>query len=253
MIFASGFSWVSLLPGVWNDTLLSGIGVHMDTVPVLHSWLAAAVVILLAVVGRLSLEKARARDGLARYEADATPTPRNIAELFVETLTSVMGSVLSPKDIRAFFPLIGALFTYIFVSNVFGVFPGFLPPTDNANTNMGMAVIVFLTFNIVGIARAPVGYFKHMMGPVLFMAPLVFVIEIISMFVRPFSLWVRLAGNIFGDHTVFGVMSGTVPYGIPAIFLGLAIFVSLVQAFVFSLLSTIYIGLAVPHTEHDHD
>lgn len=252
MILASGFSWVSLLPGVWNDTLLGGIGVHTDTVAVLHAWLAAGIVIVLALLARVSLDRARAREGLERFEADATLTPRTAAEVGVETLSFVMSSVLPHKEIIRFFPFIGSLFMYIFVANVLGIFPGVLAPTDNANTNMGMAAIVFLTFNFVGLSRDPVGYIKHMMGPVLAIAPLVFLIEVISMFVRPFSLWVRLAGNMYGDHTVFGVMSSLAPLGIPAIFLGLAVFVSVMQAFVFSLLSTIYIGLAVPHSEDDH-
>lgn len=250
-VLASGFSWMQLLPGVYNDSLLSSIGVNVDTATVLTSFLIVVpTVTILALLGRMSLNKAMARDGLARFEADAVLTPRTAAELFAEAIFSILDSVLSRKDARAFFSLIASLFVFIFVSNILGIFPGFLPPTDNANTNFGMAAIVFLVFNAVGLWRNWFGYFRHMMGPVLALSFLVFPIEVISLFVRPFSLWVRLTGNIFGDHMVFALMSEIVPWGVPAIFLGLAIFVSLVQAFVFSLLTTVYIGLSVPHEEH---
>jgi F-type H+-transporting ATPase subunit a len=87
---------------------------------------------------------------------------------------------------------------------------------------------------------------------VFLIGPLLFSIELIGLFIRPVTLSLRLTGNIFGDHTVFGIMSDLVPIGVPVIFLGLGSFVAFMQAFVFSLLSTIYIGLSLPHHEHAH-
>ena len=132
-----------------------------------------------------------------------------------------------------------------------GLIPGFIPPTDNVNTNVGMATISFAVFLFVGLSRDPVGFIKHLGGPVLALAPLMFVVEVISLCVRPLALVLRLTGNMFGDHLVFTIMSGMVPIFVPVVFLCLAILVSTIQAFVFSLLTAIYIYLSVPH--HDHD
>ncbi len=251
MVFASGFSWMHLLPGVGSDTsFLAEVGITHHHYTVFHTWLAAGALILLALLARMGLNRVMAREGLEKYHADGKLTFRTGAELFAEFILGLMTGVLSRKDAAAFFTLIATLFAYIFANNIMGIFPGFLPATDNANTNVGMAVIVFVVFMGVGLWRDPVNFLKHMMGPVLLMAPLIFVIEAISLVVRPVTLMIRLSGNIFGDHTVFAIMSDLVPWGVPAIFLGLAIFVSVVQALVFSLLTIIYISQSVPH--HDH-
>jgi len=251
MVFASGFSWIHLLPGVGDDTLLSFLGVHEGTQLVLHAWLATGILIVFGLFVRRGVKRAMARTGVERFYADDKLTARTAAELYVDAIRGMIESVLSPADTRVFFGLIGGLFAYIFTCNILGIFPGFLPPTDNVNTNVGMAVVVFLVFNYVGFRRDAKGYVKHMMGPIIWIAPLLLVVETISLFIRPVSLSIRLTGNMFGDHTVFTIMSDLVPLVVPSAFLGLAVFVSIVQAFVFSLLSTIYLGLSVPR--HDHD
>jgi F-type H+-transporting ATPase subunit a len=110
---------------------------------------------------------------------------------------------------------------------------------------------VFLYYNVVGIKTQGLkNYLGHMTGPILWLAPLIFVIELISHLVRPMSLSLRLFGNINGDHVVLGIFSDLVPLVLPVIFMALGIFVSVIQAFVFTLLSTIYIGLATAHEEH---
>jgi F-type H+-transporting ATPase subunit a len=120
-----------------------------------------------------------------------------------------------------------------------------LPPTDNINTNIPCAIIVFLYYNFVGIREQGfIKYFKHFAGPIIWLAPLMFSIELISHLVRPLSLSVRLFGNITGDHMVLGIFSQLTPLVVPVIFLFLALFVAFIQAFVFSLLSTVYIALA---------
>jgi F-type H+-transporting ATPase subunit a len=92
---------------------------------------------------------------------------------------------------------------------------------------------------------------KHLAGPALLLAPFMFFLEVLSLFIRPVSLTIRLTANMFGDHLVFGVMSGLVPLILPSLLLILACVVSVVQAFVFSLLTIIYIHLALPHHEHE--
>ena len=143
----------------------------------------------------------------------------------------------------------GALFIYILFSNLLGLIPGFLPPTDNLNTNVACALTVFIFYNYQGFKAHGFAYLKHFMGPIWWLAPIMVVIEVISHLVRPASLSVRLFGNISGDHLVLGIFSSLVPIGVPVIFLFLGLFVSVIQAFVFTLLSMVYISLA---TAHDH-
>jgi F-type H+-transporting ATPase subunit a len=156
---------------------------------------------------------------------------------------------MGKKDARAFFWLIGGLFIYVLFGNLVSILPGGLPPTDNFSSNLALGLTVFVVFNVAGLARNGVHYVKHLLGPVWWLAPLMLVVEVIGLCVRPVSLSLRLMGNIYGDHTVFGIMSDLVPVVIPSIFLGLGIFVSFVQAFVFTLLTCVYVSLAVAHEE----
>jgi F-type H+-transporting ATPase subunit a len=250
-VIASGFSIWHLF-GLTDKTLAGALTpAAQESSIIMSAFFSCFVLLGLAVIARMGLERAKARNGVEKYFPDEKLSARNAAELFVVGISGMMSDVLGRKDIRTFFPLIGGMFAYIFACNIQGIFPGLLPPTDNINTNVGMAVIAFLVFNYVGLSRDAVGYIKHLMGPVLPLAVLLFPIEVIGLFVRPFSLSVRLTGNMFSDHTVFNVMSDLIPPVWPVAFLALAILVSLIQAFVFSLLTTIYIGLSVPHDDHD--
>lgn len=251
-MIASGFTWFHLIPAVDKDTLLDTVGLDHSYVYI-HTTLACVVLIGFAVLGRMGLERAKAREGVEKYFPDEKFSPMLMGELLVDGLRGLMRDMLSNDDVRAFFPLISGMFLYIFTCNIMGIFPGLLPPTDYINTNAGMAAVSFLVFNYVGLSRDPVGYIKHLWGPVALLGVLLFPIEVLSLFIRPFSLTVRLTGNMFGDHMVFTIMSGLVPLILPVALLGLAILVSTIQAFIFSLLTTVYIGLSVPHHDHDHD
>ena len=177
---------------------------------------------------------------------------RNIFESFGEFLYNLAVSIMGEKETKKYFTLIVTLFMVIFFNNVIGVIPGFLPPTDNLNTTLAMGLFVFIYYNYQGIrVQGFVGHIKHFLGPVAFLAPLMLIIELISHAVRPISLGLRLKGNMEGDHLVLGIFQDLVPYIIPVPFYALGIFVSFVQAFVFTLLTMIYIGSAVEH--HDHE
>ncbi len=168
----------------------------------------------------------------------------NIYEITVGALLHLMENIMGKRAIK-YFPLIGSLFIYILVCNLMGVIPGMVPPTSNINTNLGCAICVFVYYNYVGIKELGwAKYFSHLAGPVIWLAPLMLTIEIISHIVRPISLSVRLFGNMVGDHLVFELFSGLIPLLVPIFFSLLAIFVSFIQAFVFCLLSCIYIALA---------
>jgi F-type H+-transporting ATPase subunit a len=265
-MFASGFTFFQLIPAIDHDTLLAPVGIHEETWLVFMAWFVCALVITGGVIARMGLEKAKSRPGLDAYLADAMPTPRTLAEVLGGALYGLFKDILGDADARAFFPYLGSLFVYLLCSNAIGAIPGFMPPTENLNNNVGMAVIVFLVFNFVGFSRAPIGYIKHLLGPVSTISPsaepvpflitlsiswLIFIIEVFGLVLRPFTLTVRISANMTGDHAVFGAMSDLFPYGVPAIFIGFGLFVSFIQAFVFTLLTTIYISLSKPHDDHD--
>lgn len=177
------------------------------------------------------------------------PTPSTLFEVIVEAILGLMEGVMGKRAWK-YFPLIGTLFIYILTCNIMGLIPGLAPPTDNINTNAACALIVFLYYNYVGIKEHGfLNYAKHFLGPVLWLGPLMLVIELVSHIVRPVSLSVRLFGNMTGDHLVLGVFSELTPLLVPIIFLALGLFISFIQAFVFSLLSIVYIALA---TEEGH-
>jgi F-type H+-transporting ATPase subunit a len=138
-----------------------------------------------------------------------------------------------------------------------GLVPGFAPATANLNTTIGPALVVFVVYNMAGIfEHGIVAHVKHLMGPVLLLAPLMFVIEVVSHIARPMSLGIRLTGNMTGDHMVIGVFGGiaesifSVPLIFPIPFLFLGLLVCIIQTLVFCLLSTVYLALATAHEEH---
>jgi F-type H+-transporting ATPase subunit a len=214
---------------------------------VAHAAFTAVLLTLLALI---------AYTRLRNTEKSLIPRPKlGVATAFEVTTESILGlmeGIIGP-DAKKYFPLVGALFIYIFINNLLGIIPGFLPPTDNINTTLACGVIVFLYFNYVGIREQGLfNYLKHFGGPVVFLFPLMFVIEFIGVVVRPVSLSLRLFGNMTGDHLVLGIFSDLVPLVVPVAFMALGIFVSFIQAFVFSLLTTIYIGLSLPQHEEHH-
>ncbi len=210
-----------------------------------HAALTAIVLFLLGLVVYFKL-----RDTEKKLVPSSKMGVASIFEVGVESILGLMEGIIGPSA-KKYFPIIGALFIYIFINNMMGVLPGFLPPTDNINTTLACGLVVFVYFNYVGIKeQGIVHYLKHFAGPVIFLAPLMFIIELVGVFVRPMSLALRLFGNMTGDHLVLGIFSDLVPLVIPVLFLGLGIFVSFIQAFVFSLLSTIYVALALPQEEH---
>lgn len=250
-MIASGFSWFHTIQAVDQDTLLSSLGVHGHTYVYIHAWLACFILIVAALFARRQLDAVMAKKDISKWYADESLSARNFFEMIVSGLRYFMDDLLDRKDVRTFIPLIGGLFLYIATNNIMGVFPGFLPATDYVNTNVGMAIVSFMVFMYVGLSRDAVGFIKHLWGPVFILGFLLFPIECFSLVLRPIALILRLTGNMFGDHLVFTIMSDMIPVFVPVPFLGLATLVSVIQAFVFSLLTVIYIHLSLPH--HDHD
>jgi F-type H+-transporting ATPase subunit a len=142
-------------------------------------------------------------------------------------------------------------FVFILFSNLLGVIPSFESPTMYAAVPLGIAVGTFLYYNGVGIkAQGIVGHFKHLLGPVWWLAPFMLAIEIISHFIRPVSLTIRLFANMLAGEQVTLSFGSLVPYGVPAALMGLHTFVSFLQAFIFTVLTMAYVGMAVAHDDH---
>ncbi len=219
----------------------------------LLAWLVTGFLLIGAVLARKGLNRSSAQGGTLQYVPDSTLSARNIFELFTGGLFGLAKDLLGHENGKKFFWLSAGLFIYILSSNLLGVVPGMLPPTGSMNHNFAMALVVLILFNGAGLKVQGVGgYVKHMWGPVWWLGVLLFMIELLSfVVVRPYSLSLRLTGNMFGDHQVLSIMSGLVPVVYPILFLALGMFVSFIQAFVFTLLSTIYIALAVEHHD-DH-
>jgi len=151
---------------------------------------------------------------------------------------------------RKFIPVLGTMGTFIATSNLLGLFPDLASPTANLNTTVGCAIFIFLYYHFQGIKKHGLwGYIKTFMGPVWWLSWLFFPIEVVSHFSRPLSLSMRLFGNIFGEDLVIIIIASLVPAIAPMPVMFLALFTSLLQAYIFVMLSTIYLAGAIA-SEH---
>jgi len=175
---------------------------------------------------------------------------RNLFEVLADTVLGLMAGVMGEKAAKRYLPLVGTLFIFILFSNLLGLIPGFLPPTETLKTNLALSLSVFVLSHIFGVREHGPKYFKHFLGPIWWLIPLMLPIELISHIARPVSLSMRLMGNIVGDHKLVGVFFGILPFLLPVPFMVMGVLVCVVQAVVFSLLTTVYISQAVAHEEH---
>jgi len=182
-----------------------------------------------------------------------------IFEMTLGWLGGFMSDIMGKKSGPRYLPLIASFFLFVLAGNLIGLIPGCTSPTSNINTNLGLALIAFLATFFVGIREIGLkGYLKHKMGPVLAIAPVLFLLETVGEFSRPISLTLRLFGNIMGEDVLIMVLNklaGMLGY-IPMIPVMMAILIlpiitSLVQAFIFALLPTIYFAGAMGWGEHE--
>ena len=182
---------------------------------------------------------------------------RNMFEIVVEFLAGLAEQNMGPHW-RRWFPLVGTLFIFILISNFLNLIPGVMGVTSDANATFAWAVIAVLVSEWVGIRTHGWSYVNHFLGPSLFdleiggktyhvraLAPIFLVLEVIAHLARVLSLGIRLLANMFADHTVVIVFLTLVPAVLPAIFMGLGVLIAFLQAYVFALLTSIYIGLAL--------
>jgi len=228
------FTWVSVIPG------LNLLPAHTATATIVIVGLLAW-----AYAGRRQLQAAS--DPVV---PDGTLTARNSLEILVEWFVGFIEGILGPQG-RRYVPVYATFFLFILFANLIGLIPGFAPPTANFNVTFALGVTSFLVYNYYGFQAHGVGYLKHFVGPIWWLAFLMLPLELIDNFVRPVSLALRLFGNMTGDHLVLEIFTDLTKIGVPVVFYALGAFVSLIQAFVFTILSIIYVSLALGgHEEH---
>jgi F-type H+-transporting ATPase subunit a len=150
-----------------------------------------------------------------------------------------------------FLPFIGTLFIFILFCNLIGIIPGFESPTMNPSVPAGCALLVFLYYNFMGFKQQGIAkYLAHFAGPMPILAPLMIPIELISHMARPLSLTIRLFANMLAGEKVTVVFLGLTYLVAPAVFMGLHVFVSFLQAYIFVLLTMMYLSETVPHEQH---
>jgi F-type H+-transporting ATPase subunit a len=185
-----------------------------------------------------------------RISRDNPSGMQHMLEMIVDGLKGLLHDIVGPHSER-FLYVVGALAVFIFISNLFGLFFFLQPPTGNVNTTFGLSLMVFLYYNFQGIRAQGLGhYLAHFGGPIWWLWPFMFIIEIIGHFARILSLGMRLFGNIFGEHTATGIFMGMMPFLVPWPMMGLGIFGAFLQTFVFLMMTMVYIGGAVATEEH---
>jgi F-type H+-transporting ATPase subunit a len=225
-------------------------------------WVIQAAIlagILMLVAGLLIRRRVAAEGG--GLIPDEGVTLRNCFEVLVEGLANLARDRIG-EEWRKYFPIVGTMFVFILFSNLIGLLPGVEGATSDANTTWAWAVISWIVYTWVGVAKHKQRYLVKFMGPSFFekemfgrtvhfrlLAPVILAIELPLDLARILTLAVRLLANMFADHTVIAVWISLVPIGVPAVFMGLGLIVSFLQAFIFALLTMIYIGLALeePH------
>ncbi|MGB9498148.1 MAG: F0F1 ATP synthase subunit A [Dissulfuribacterales bacterium] len=201
---------------------------------VIYSWVVMA---LLIIVGALATK------GLSMIPSKT----QNVFELIVSSMEDFMVEITGEEG-RWLFPLAATVFLYVFICNLIGMVPGFLPPTANLNTTLSCALVVVIFTHVIGIKYHGVKYIKHFLGPVWWMAPLIFPIEIIGHLARILSLSFRLFGNMMGHEIVLAILFGLAgAFFAPLPIMALGVFVAFVQGFVFFLLAIIYFTGALEH------
>ena len=206
-----------------------------------HVIMAALVLVISCIVFPL-MSRRISKDNPSHFQ--------HVLELVVEGLRSLLREIIGHHGERYIY-IIGGFTVFIFVSNLFGLFFFLQPPTSNVNTTFALSITAFLYYNWQGIRQQGVGhYLAHFAGPVWWLAPLMFPIELIGNFARILSLAMRLFGNILGEHTATGIFMGMMPFVVPWPMMGLGIFGAFLQTFVFIMLTMVYISGATAAEEH---
>jgi len=199
-----------------------------------------AVIVLTILRGKLSVESPNSR--------------QQTFEVGVETLRGLLGDLVGPGGMKHF-PVVATFGVLILLSNLTGMLPDMVAPTANFNVTLALAITSFLYYNYVGIREnGLLGHLKHFGGPVpsLFIMIFLFPIEIISNLARIMSLSVRLFGNIFGEEQLSGAIASMAQWLLPVLLMPLGLLTSIIQTFIFVVLSMVYLGEVSHHSEEQH-
>jgi F-type H+-transporting ATPase subunit a len=225
------------------DALLNAVGIHPanPAAPISDTFsmevLVASLLILFFAIVRM------------RLSVENPGAMQHVAEMIHE-FTGDNANQIIGHDYQRYQAFVTCVFLFVICNNLLGLIPGVITPTSAPIVPLGIAVCTFVYYNFYGFKeQGVVGYIKHFAGPVWWISWLLFPIEVISHLARIMSLTIRLYANMFASDLVTLVFFSLIPVAIPAVFLGLHAFVSLIQAYVFMLLSMIYLGVA---TAHDH-
>lgn len=212
-----------------------GLGHFAHAYPhVIYSWVVMAILIALGALA-------------AKSVALIPSKAQNVFEVLISGMEEFMVEITGEEG-RWLFPLIATVFIYIFSSNLIGLVPGFFPPTASLNTTLSCALVVVIFTHVIGLKYHGAAYIKHFLGPVWWMIPIIFPIEVIGHAARILSLTFRLFGNMMGHELVLGILFALAGlFFAPLPIMALGIFVALVQAFVFFLLSIMYFAGAMEH------
>ena len=173
---------------------------------------------------------------------------QNFWEILIGGMDEFFADNMGREMTDTFFPMIATFALYIAVANLIGLIPGFMSPTASINTTLALTIIVWITHHVIGFRAHGFGYYKHFIGPMWWLIPLMLPIELISNFARLLSLSIRLFGNIMAKETLLGILfmlAGAFFAPLPIMILG--VLVSVVQAMVFVLLTVVYFGQAKEH------
>jgi F-type H+-transporting ATPase subunit a len=186
-----------------------------------------------------------------RLSVESPGKLQSVLEVLITGLRDLIEDVVGHGSGSRFLPIICSLAFFIFVGNIFGIFYFVQPPTADPSTTFALSITAFVFYNVVGIKdNGVLKYMKHFLGPVIFLAPLMFVIELISHAARILSLAIGLFGNIFGEHSASAIFFSMFPFLLPWPMMVLGIFGSLLQAFIFIMLTMAYLNGAVGAEEH---
>ena len=239
------FNWLQLLPGINHHNTDVALAIF-----------CTALIVLFSIIARLSLgfgEKA--------IQPSSKPSVKGFFEVFIEFIHD-LGKMVLGEDAKHYTSTFASVFFFILFCNWIGLVPGLGAITGQLNMAFAIGLASFFLYNFMGLKHGGFGYLAHFLGPnpgkdapsfvkviVIALIPLILPIELISHSIRPLSLGMRLSVNMTVDHIIFSTFSELSPYIVPIIFYGMGAFVGFIQAFVFTLLSMVYVMMA---TAHDH-
>jgi F-type H+-transporting ATPase subunit a len=225
-----------------------GFDKSKDVIPT-HLVMALIVTAIVILLFKLTVKKTAPGSAGERSMISSPNKMQIVVEGYYKFYRDLVDDMIG-KEGRKFIPALFTLGTFIAVSNLLGLFPEMGSPTANINVTVGCAIFIFMYYHYQGVKKHGfLGYLKTFLGPVWWLGWLFLPIEIVSHLSRPLSLSMRLFGNIFGEDLVIIIIASLVPFVAPMPVMGLAIFTSLLQAYIFVMLSSIYLAGAIA-SEH---